>query len=96
MTRRLRRGGRQWIDHTYEDLSEIRALVFQAKPLTRSNPVLVEEMLLDIAQLASRMAERLPELEEMLQRAEQTTQQSSILTRLARLEVQIEELTGEP
>lgn len=95
MTRRLRRGGRQWIDHTYEDLSEIRALVFQSKPLTRTNPALAEEMLLDIAQLATRVAERLPELEEMLQRAEQTTKTVSILDRLARLEEQMEELTGE-
>lgn len=65
----LKRGGREWISHTDADLLEALSLCISARNQLTLNPALARDMLDDQERAIDRIANRMYELETMLQRA---------------------------
>lgn len=92
----LRRGARAWIDHTQQDIAEAMALLNAAIGTIKLNPFLCQDHIEETKTLLQRIAYRIPELEEMLQRAEQSHQTTTLLHRINALEKRMDEIERAP
>lgn len=85
-------GGRQFILHTQGDLAEAQALVVTAARYIQHDPAQARALLDDASTLLTRLHERLPDLEAMLERVQTRRQHAGLADRVAALEHRVEHL----